>query len=47
MNGGWKKSGAHTTEWMNKTQEFIDHAFSRPPDEGVKCPCNRCRNTLR
>jgi hypothetical protein len=28
MYGGWKKNGAYTTEWMNKTQEFIDHAFS-------------------
>jgi hypothetical protein len=46
MYGGWKKSGAHTTEWMNKTQEFIDHAFSRRLDEGVKYPCNRCRNAL-
>jgi hypothetical protein len=43
----WKKSGAHTTEWMNKTQKFIDYAFSGPPDEGVKCPCSRYRNTLR
>jgi hypothetical protein len=32
---------------MNKTQEFIDRAFFGPPDEGVKCLCNRCRNTLR
>jgi hypothetical protein len=46
MYGGWKKSGAHTTEWMNKTQEFIDHAFFVPPDQGVKCPCSRCRNAL-
>jgi hypothetical protein len=44
--GGWKKSGAHTTKWMNKTKEFIDHALSGPPDEGVKCPCSKCRNTL-
>jgi hypothetical protein len=34
-------------EWMNKTQEFIDRAFSGPPNEGVKCPCSRCRNALR
>jgi hypothetical protein len=47
MYDGGKKSGALTMKWMNKTQEFIDHAFSRPPDEGVKCPCSRCRNTLR
>jgi hypothetical protein len=47
MYGGWKKNGAHTTEWMNKTQEFIDHAFSGSLDEGVKCPCSRCKNALR
>jgi hypothetical protein len=47
MHSGWKKSGAHTTKWMNKTQNFIDRAFSGRLDEGVKCPYSRCRNTLR
>jgi hypothetical protein len=28
MYGGWKKNGAHTTEWMNKTLDLIDRAFS-------------------
>jgi hypothetical protein len=37
LYGGWKKSGAHTTEWRNRTKEFIDCAFSVPPDQGVKC----------
>jgi hypothetical protein len=47
VNVRWlEESGAHTTEWMNKTQEFIDHAFSGRLDEGVKCTCNRCRNAL-
>jgi hypothetical protein len=46
MYSGWMKSGAHTTEWMNKTQEVIDRAFFGPLDEGVKCPCSRCRNPL-
>jgi hypothetical protein len=32
---------------MNKSHKFIDRAFSVPPDQGVKCPCNRCRNALR
>jgi hypothetical protein len=31
---------------MNKTQEFIDRAFSLPNNRGVKCPCSRCRNAL-
>jgi hypothetical protein len=46
MYGGWKKSVAYTTEWMNKTQEFIDRAFYGRLNEGVKCPCSRCRNAL-
>jgi hypothetical protein len=28
MFGGCKKGGAHMKEWMNKNQEFIDHALS-------------------
>jgi hypothetical protein len=31
---------------MNKTQEFIDRTFSGCLDEGMKCPCSRCRNAL-
>jgi hypothetical protein len=46
MYSGWKKSGAHTTEWMNKTQKFIDRAFSGPPDDGAKCPCSKYKNAL-
>jgi cytidine deaminase len=46
MYGGWKKGGAHTREWMNKSQEFIDRAFSLPNNGGVKCPCSRCRNAI-
>jgi hypothetical protein len=47
MYDGWKKSRAHTREWMNKTQKFINRAFSVPPEQGVKCPYNKCRNALR
>jgi hypothetical protein len=46
MYDGWKKSEAHTTKWMNGTHEFIYRAFSGRLDEGVKCPCSRCRNAL-
>jgi hypothetical protein len=46
MYGGWKESGAHTRECMNKTHEFIDRAFLLPTNRGVKCPHSRCRNTL-
>jgi hypothetical protein len=44
--GGWEKGGAHTKEWMNKTQEFIDCAFSLSNNCGMKCPCSRCRNVV-
>jgi hypothetical protein len=33
-------------EWMNKTQKFIDRAFSGPPDDGAKCPCSKYKNAL-
>jgi hypothetical protein len=46
MYGGWKKSAAHTREWMNKTQEFIDRGFLLPTNRGVKWPCRSCRNAL-
>jgi hypothetical protein len=46
MYCGWKKGGAHTMEWMNKTQEFNDRAFSLSNNHGVKCPCSRCRNII-
>jgi hypothetical protein len=46
MYGGWKKSDAHTRGWMNKTQEFNDHASSVPANTGAKWPCSRCRNAL-
>jgi hypothetical protein len=46
MYGGWKKSGAHMRELMNKTQKFIDCAFFVPANQGVKCPLNRYRNAL-
>jgi hypothetical protein len=46
MYGGWKKGGAHTKEWMKKTPEFIDHAFSLANNGGMKCPCCKCRNSV-
>jgi hypothetical protein len=26
---GYKKGGAHMREWINKTQEFIGHLFTK------------------
>jgi hypothetical protein len=44
--GGWKKEGVHTKEWMRKTQEFMDGAFSLANNGGIKCRCIRCRNSF-
>jgi hypothetical protein len=46
MYDGWKKGEAHTREWMKETQKFIDCAFYLANNGGVKCPCNRCRNSI-
>jgi hypothetical protein len=46
MYGGWKKGEAHMQEWMNKTLEFINHAFSVANNCCVKCPCNKCKNVI-
>jgi hypothetical protein len=46
MYSGWKKGGGHTKEWMNKTKEFVDRAFSLANNHGVKCPCSKCRNSV-
>jgi hypothetical protein len=29
-----------------KVEEFINRAFFVPANQGMKCPCSRCRNTL-
>jgi hypothetical protein len=31
---------------MKKTREFIDRALSLANNDGVKCPCSRCRNSI-
>jgi hypothetical protein len=41
-----EKGGGHTKEWMNKTKEFVDRAFSLANNGGVKCPCNKYRNSV-
>src|SRR5688572_107520 len=42
---GWKKRGALSSEWVAKTNIFIDHAFARSETgTDVMCPCNKCQN---
>jgi hypothetical protein len=28
MYDGWKKNGAHSREWVDKTNKFIEHALT-------------------
>jgi hypothetical protein len=44
MYDGRKKNGAHSREWVDKTNKFIEHAFSLSNTGIIRCPCNKCRN---
>jgi hypothetical protein len=41
---GWKKNGAHTDEWWEKTDDFIECAFSLASTPKIRCPCMKCQN---
>jgi hypothetical protein len=45
MYEGWKKRSALSSEWVAKTDTFLDHAFARSETQtDVRCPCSKCRN---
>jgi hypothetical protein len=44
MYDGWKRNGAHTDEWQEKTSDFIECAFSLVTTEKIRCPCMHCQN---
>jgi hypothetical protein len=44
MYDGWKRNRAHTDEWLDKTNDFIEREFSLATTEKIKCPCVKCRN---
>lgn len=49
MYSGWKH-GRPSNEWVERTNEFLDRAFSTPSlvEAGtIKCPCGMCRNYFR
>jgi hypothetical protein len=49
MYSGWKH-GRISNEWVNKTNEFLDHAFSIPElveSDTIKFPCSMCQNYFR
>jgi hypothetical protein len=46
MYDGWKMNGAHSREWVDKTNKFIEHAFSLSNTGIVRCPCRKCHISL-
>ena len=44
MYDGWNKTGAHSREWVEKTDRFIDNAFSLSGTGVVGCPCSKYQN---
>ena len=49
MYSGWKR-GRPSHEWVEKTKDFLDRAFSIPKlveSDKIKCPCSICRNYFK
>jgi hypothetical protein len=45
MYEGWKKRVALYSEWVAKTNDFLNHAFGRSETgTNVRCPCSKCWN---
>jgi hypothetical protein len=44
MYDGWKRNGAHTDEWWEKTSDLIERAFSLGTTAKIRCPCVKCQN---
>jgi hypothetical protein len=39
LDNGWSRNGRHSDEWVAKTKDFIDCAFSLSLTNTVRCPC--------
>jgi hypothetical protein len=44
MYDGWKRNGAHTDEWWDKANDFIERAFSLATTKMIRCPYVKCEN---
>jgi hypothetical protein len=45
MYEGWKEIGALLSEWVNMTNEFLDHDFGRlETGIDVRCRCSKSQN---
>ena len=48
MYSSWKQEGDLTLEWIQKTEAFLDRAFSKVKGGSCTwCPCTKCGNTHR
>jgi hypothetical protein len=43
---GWRKNGAHSRDWVHKTNKFVEHALSLSNTGIDRCPCSKCQNGL-
>jgi hypothetical protein len=45
MYQGWRKRGARSSEWVTKTDAFLDHALAQSETGiDVRCPYSKCQN---
>ena len=49
MYTDWRSQSDYTTEWMNKTDAFLNSAFGNAAKGHclVLCPCSKCGNRRR
>jgi hypothetical protein len=46
MYNGWSRNGRHSGEWVAKTIDFVDRAFSLSLTGTVRCPCRWHENII-
>jgi hypothetical protein len=43
---GWSRNGRHSDDWVAKAKDFVDHVFSLPLTDTIRCPCRRHENSI-
>jgi hypothetical protein len=46
MYNDWSRNGRHSDEWVAKTKDFVDRAFSMSLTGTVRCPYRRHENSI-
>ena len=46
MYAGLKKGGCHTKEQFDNTEKFMEQARGESNQAVIRCPCNKCKNTV-